>query len=254
MRHEQFRRAFPRHAGFIASMVLGLIAGTASAELHAQTSARVVADHKPTVAVMEFDNAAMVKRDEFAALTSGFQVMLTNAIATNPSIEVVERQKIQHLLDEQNLNTAGRVDAATAAKVGQLLGVRHMLMGSFTVAPNMEMRLSVRSVNTETGVIEYTEAVTGKGDKVFNLIDQLAAKINSGLKLPGIRDAKAVKENGLDGPNQLEAAKAFSAAQRLEERGDTKAAIAMYQKSVALNGEFGMAKTSLASLERGTPR
>jgi TolB-like protein len=252
MSQQFLQRTVSRHAGFIAAVFLA--GASASSQAHAQTSARVVSERKPTVAVMEFDNSAMVRRDEFSALTSGFQVMLTNAIATNPSIEVVERQKIQHLLDEQNLTTAGRVDAATAAKVGKLLGVRHMLIGGFTVAPNMEMRLSVRSVNTETGVIEYVEEVSGKGDKVFNLIDQLSAKINSGLKLPGIRDAKAVKENGLDGPNQLEAAKAFSAAQRLEERGDTKGAIAMYQKSVQLNGEFGMAKTSLASLERGSPR
>jgi TolB-like protein len=228
-----------------------LIAGTAVvSDLGAQTSLRATSDRKPTVAVMEFDNAAMVKRDEFAALTSGFQVMLTNAIATNLSIEVVERQKIQHLIDEQNLTTAGRTEAATAAKVGQLLGVRHMLMGSFTVAPNMEMRLSVRSVNTETGVIEYSAQVSGKGDKIFNLIDELSEKVNAGLKLPGIRDAKAVKEIGLSGGNQLEAAKAYAAAQRMEEKGDTKGAIAMYQKSLQLNGDFGMAKTSLAMLER----
>lgn len=253
MSQQPIRQLTLRHARSIAAIVLGMGASTTASSVHAQT-ARAINERKPTVAVMEFDNAAMVKRDEFAALTSGFQVMLTNAIATNPSIEVVERQKIQHLLDEQNLHTAGRIDAATAATVGKLLGVRHMLLGAFTVAPNMEMRLSVRSVNTETGVIEYVEEVSGKGDKVFNLIDQLSAKINSGLKLPGIRDSKAVKDNGMAGPNQLEAAKAYSAAQRLEERGDTKGARAMYQKSLALDGEFGMAKVSLASLERASPK
>ena len=252
MSQPSIQRLALRQARLIAVIVVGLGA-SATASVHSQT-VRPVSERKPTVAVMEFDNAAMVKRDEFAALTTGFQVMLTHAIATNPSIEVVERQKIQHLLDEQNLHTAGRIDAATAATVGKLLGVRHMLLGAFTVAPNMDMRLSVRSVNTETGVIEYVEEVSGKGDKVFNLIDQLSAKINSGLKLPGIRDSKAVKDNGLAGPNQLEAAKAYSAAQRLEERGDTKGAIAMYQKSLALNGEFGMAKMSLASLERAAPK
>ena len=218
-----------------------------------EAAAQAPGMRKATVAVMEFDNAAMVKRDEFAALTSGFQVMLTNAIAANKSIDVVERQKIQHVIEEQNLATAGRVDASSAAKAGKLLGVGHMLMGSFTVAPNMEMRLSVRSVNTESGIIEYTQEVSGKGDKVFELIDQLAAKVNVGLKLPGVRDEKSVKDMGLTGANQLETAKAFAAAQRLEEKGDKKGAIAMYQKSLQLNGNFGMAKTSLAQLERTAP-
>lgn len=242
-----------RRLATACSAVVGalLLSGTGTA--HAQTPNRA-SERKATVAVMEFENSAMVKKDEFAALTSGFQVMLTNALATNRSIDLVERQKLQHLIDEQNLGTAGRTEAATAAKVGQLLGVRHMLMGSFTVAPNMEMRLNVRSVNTETGVIEYTDEVSGKGDKIFNMIDQLSAKVNAGLKLPGIRDAKAVKDIGLGGANQLEAAKAYAAAQRLEEKGDTKGAIAMYQKSLQLNGDFGMAKTSLALLEKNAPR
>ncbi|MDQ6612688.1 MAG: hypothetical protein M3Y64_09675, partial [Gemmatimonadota bacterium] len=93
MSHTPVRRSALRHAIFIASTVLAV--GPANA--YGQAAAHAVSERKPTVAVMEFDNAAMIKRDEFAALTSGFQVMLTNAIATNPSIEVVERQKLQHL-------------------------------------------------------------------------------------------------------------------------------------------------------------
>ncbi len=225
-----------------AALVMGLL-GVAERPLHAQ------ATRKPTVAVIEFDNAAMVKKDEFAAMTIGVQVMLTNAMATNPGIELVERQKIQEILAEQNLTAAGRVDAATAAKVGKLLGARYVLMGAIIVDPSMEMRLAVRAVNSETSVIEYTEDVSGKGDKIFKLVDQLAGKINSGLKLPGIRVASAPKELGTEGPNQLEAMKAMSAARRLEEQGDTKGAIAMYQKTLALNSDLGVVRTRLAMLE-----
>ncbi len=210
----------------------------------------VVAERRPTVAVMEFESAAMVKREEFAALTIGMQVMLANAIATNPRIEIVERQNIQKILAEQNLTTAGRVEEATAAKVGKLLGVRHMLLGAFVVLPNMDMRLTVRSVNTETGAWEWSDEVSGKGDQIFKLIDQLATKVNAGLKLPGIRVKAASKDLGTDGPNQLEAAKALSAARRLEEQGDFKGAIAMYQKSVQLNGDVGPARVRLAMLEK----
>jgi len=71
--------------------------------------------------------------------------------------------------------------------------------------------------------------------------------------LPGVRNTKAVKDVGLTGPNQLEAARAFAAAQRLQEKGDTKGAIAMYQKAVSLNGEFGLARTNLALLGGAMP-
>lgn len=230
--------------------VAGAVALSASVLTTFAPSARAQAVRKPTIAVVEFDNSAMIKRDEFAPLTIGVQVMLTNALATNAGITMVERQKIQEILAEQNLATAGRIDPATAAKVGKILGARYVLLGAFIVDPSMEMRLAVRAVNTETSVIEYTEDVTGKGDKVIKLIDQLAAKINSTLKLPGTREPAAVKDLGADGPNQLEAMKAMSAARRLEEQGDTKGAIAMYQKTLAYNSQLGPAKTRLAMLEK----
>ncbi len=224
-------------------------AATVGSPIHAQGAAAAAGEAKAVVAVLEFDNAAMVKRDEFAAMTVGVQVMLANALATNGQVQVVERQKIQEILAEQNLGTAGRLDPATAAKVGKILGAQYVLLGAIVVDPSMEMRLAVRAVNTETSVLEYTEGVAGKGDKIFKLVDQLAGKINTGLKLPGRREAKQSKDLGGDGPNQLEAMRAMSAARRLEEKGDVPGAIAMYQKSLALNGELGVVKTRLAMLE-----
>ena len=239
------------HGARQAVIALALLVGAFGALPHAaaaQTPAP--ATRKPTVAVIQFDNAAMVKRDEFAAMTIGVQVMLTNSLATNAGIDIVEREKIQDILNEQNLTTAGRIDPATASKVGKILGARYVLMGAIIVDPSNEMRLSVRAVNRETSAIEYTEDVSGKGDKIFKLVDQLAGKINAGLKLPGFRAEKTTKELGTEGPNQLAAMKAMSAARRLEEQGDTKGAIAMYQKTLELNGDLGVVRTRLAMLEQ----
>lgn len=247
-------------AGALASRVLpsrvvtlalasAFVAQTATAQL----APRATPERKATVAVLEFDNGAMVKRDEYAGLSIGVQIMLTNALAANQSIELVERQRINQILAEQNLTAAGRVDAATASQVGKLIGARHILVGGFVVQPDNQMRLTVRSVNTETSAIEYTDEVTGKGNKIFKLIDQLAAKLNAGLKLPGIRDAKAVKDGGGDGPNQLEAMRSLSAARRLEEQGDLKGAVAMYQKTLQLNSAMGEPRVRLAMLEKKTP-
>ena len=221
--------------------------------LGAQAPATAGGSSKPTIAVLEFDNAAMVRRDEFAAMTIGMQIMLTNALATNPNVIVVERQRIQEILAEQNLGTSGRLDPSTAAKVGKILGAQYVLLGAFVVAPDMEMRLAIRAVNSETTVLEYVEDVSGKGDKVLKLVDQLAVKLNAGLKLPGKREGNAAKELGSDGPNQLEAMKAMSAARRLEEQGDMKGAVVMYQKTLALNGDMGAVRTRLASIEKSQP-
>lgn len=226
-----------------------LLIGVAGAEAAAQGAGM----QKPTLAIMEFDVSAVGRQADFAPLGSGIQVMLTNAVATNPSLVLLERQKIEAVIKEQNLVTAGRIDAETAVKVGKLIGAQHVLLGQLVVQSDKDMRLLVRSVNVETSVIEWTDDVRSKGDKVFDMIDAMSARINSGLKLPGVRNTKAVKDVGLTGPNQLEAARAFAAAQRLQEKGDTKGAIAMYQKAVSLNGEFGLARTNLALLGGAMP-
>ena len=242
-------------SGVLASRV-AVIAFASALVVHtvsAQAAPRATPERKATVAVLEFDNGAMVKRDGYAGLSIGVQIMLTNALAANQSIELVERQHINQILSEQNLTATGRVDDATASRVGKLIGARHILVGGFVVQPDNEMRLTVRSVNTETSAIEYSDQVTGKGDKIFKLIDQLAAKMNAGLNLPGIRDTKAVKEQGADGPNQLDAMRALSAARRLEEQGDFKGAISMYQKTLQLNSGMGEPRVRLAMLEKKTP-
>lgn len=241
------KRIAPTRAALIGMMTLSAVWGQA---VHAQATAT----QKPTLAIMEFDVSAMTRQADFAPLGSGIQVMLTNSVATNPSLVLLERQKIESVLSEQNLVTSGRVTAESAVKVGKLLGAQHVLLGQLVVQSDKDMRLLVRSVNVETGVIEWTDDVRSKGDKVFDMIDALAVKVNSGLKLPGTRSANAVKEVGLSGPNQLEAARAFAAAQRLQEKGDSKGAIAMYQKALSLNSQFGMARTQLALLDRSAPK
>jgi curli biogenesis system outer membrane secretion channel CsgG len=68
--------------------------------------------------------------------------------------------------------------------VGKVLGAHHLLLGAFVVDGRDNLRIDVRSVNTETSQIEYVQTVTGKADQLFAVVDQLGAKLNAGLKLP----------------------------------------------------------------------
>ncbi len=96
-------------------------------------SARGAQDTRPGIAVLPFDNGGSYGQDKenFEALRKGIAGMLISELAQNPAARLVDRSETQQLLDEQNLGTAGRVDAATAAKIGKLVGARYMIMGSF---------------------------------------------------------------------------------------------------------------------------
>src|SRR5206468_3804998 len=129
-------------------------------------------------------NGAVTGSAEYAALTRALSEMLGEALSRNPAIRVIERERLQSALAEQNLGAGDRVDAATAVRIGKVLGVHHLLLGGFAIMPkDLRTRLWVRSVNSETGEWEHAESVDGKADRIFELLDEMGRKLNAGLKL-----------------------------------------------------------------------
>ena len=218
----------------------------AALPLSAQSSA---ADSRPTVAIMYFNNGSILDNASYAPLSKGMADMLISEIAQNGAVRVVERDRLQSLIEEQNLQSSDRVDKATAVRLGKLLGARHILMGGFVIDPAKNMRIDVRSVNTETSAIEYTETLTGKSDKLLELVIQLGAKVNAGLKLPAMKTASATIP-AAKSPNQFKALMAMSQALEAEDKKNPAEASKLYKSAVALNPDFDRAKSRLASLEK----
>jgi curli biogenesis system outer membrane secretion channel CsgG len=239
------RRAVARPA-LAAVATLTLLAPAAS-RAQEPASGR---DDRPTVAVLYFTNGALVGNADYAPLSKGMAEMLITELASNPRVRVVERDRLQQLLQEQNLGSGDRVDKETAIRLGRILGAHHLLMGAFVIDPRQNMRIDVRSVNTETSQIEYVESITGKADRMLAMVSELGLKVNTGLKLPPmpVRVNPAVAP--ASSPNQLRATMLLSRALERQDRGDTAGAIALYKQALEANPEFTRAKVLLASLEK----
>ena len=65
---------------------------------------------------------------------------------------VVERQRLQVVLEELALGSAGLADEASRLQLGRLLGARYMVFGGYFVV-EQTMRLDLRLVNVETGAV-----------------------------------------------------------------------------------------------------
>ncbi|CAN5560563.1 hypothetical protein BH09GEM1_BH09GEM1_24030 [soil metagenome] len=165
-----------RIARFIS--LAAVVAVAAPVTAHAQAG-------KPTVAILAFSNGSFGKdARDYDGLTKGIPAMLITDMQANPNIRVIERDQVQALVDEQKLVTGGQVDQATAVKIGKLLGVHHMIWGTFMTDPKGNFRVDARAVSVETGQIEHVERVDDKADNIMTSIGTLASKLNSGLKLP----------------------------------------------------------------------
>jgi curli biogenesis system outer membrane secretion channel CsgG len=83
----------------------------------------------PKVAVMDFDNQS---QHGGWRLGRGAADILTTALVKQTDYDVFERDRLNSVIEEQNLGSSGRVDPATAAKIGKIIGVQYIITGAVT--------------------------------------------------------------------------------------------------------------------------
>jgi curli biogenesis system outer membrane secretion channel CsgG len=204
----------------------------------------------PTVAVLYFDNGAMLRRADYAPLSKGITDMLITALAANNAVRVVERDRLQQVLEEQNLQTTSAVDPETAVRLGKLLGAQHMITGGFVIDPRENIRISVRAINGETSEQEYSESVTGKAENVLELIDQLARKVDAGLQLP---PPPPRNKPLVVAANQYKAVMLVSRAIEEQDRKNDSAAVALLRQALQTYPGYVQARVRLTMLEQRRP-
>ncbi|MBV8050531.1 MAG: hypothetical protein JOZ80_05045 [Acidobacteriaceae bacterium] len=94
---------------------------------------------KKRVAVFDFDNAAVqggVSTTLFQTngpdIGKGVSELLIAKLVQDGSVTVIERSAIDKVLAEQNLTNSDRSDPITAAKLGRVLGVDAIILGTIT--------------------------------------------------------------------------------------------------------------------------
>jgi TolB-like protein len=246
-------------------LAAALLLGAAPA-LHAQTPDSATTDRRPTLAVLHFHNGAFGNSAQYEALSKGISDLLITDLAANKGIRLVERDRIEELLREQDLAQTPRIDNATAARLGRTLGARHMIKGSFVVDQRGTMRLDAHAVNVETTGIDHVESVTGRSEDVLQLIAQLSDRLNRGLKLPQLAAAPApggagaapaptptpvTRTAGGARGGQFQAVMLYSRALAEEDKGNREGAVELYRKSLAAFPGNENARARLARLEGG---
>ncbi|HEY5492223.1 MAG TPA: CsgG/HfaB family protein [Gemmatimonadaceae bacterium] len=212
---------------------------------------------KPTVAVLPFYNSALTKQqyEDLAPLSKGVQDLLIGELAANAGIRVVERDQIQKIIDELKLSQTDLADKATAVRIGKLLGAHHMVTGSFMVDSKGRMTFTTHVFATETSEIEFPNPsskdaqVRGKVDDFMDLINQLAGKLNTGLKLPDIpaRVGEAKKEAAKKVP--YEAIALYSKGLAAKDAGNKAEAVTLFKKTIEKFPDFEKPKDELKKLQ-----
>ena len=91
------------------------------------------AQAKIKVAIWEFENHAETSwwffKDMGPAARNQIDTEFSENKALSDKFSVVERDKLNLVMKEQNLGASGALDPTTAAKVGKILGVKYIILG-----------------------------------------------------------------------------------------------------------------------------
>ncbi len=112
-------------------------------------------ENKTQIAIMEFPDL----NGRISDLGKFIPEELTTRLFKTKRFEVVERQLINKILDEQKLAMTGIVDASSAAQVGKMVGVDAVVTGTITDLGE-QIRLNARMISTETAGIFAVASVS----------------------------------------------------------------------------------------------
>jgi TolB-like protein len=129
-----------------------------------------------TMAVMDFTNNSIDDHERFDPMRQGFASMMINYLGGATDLKVVERERLQWLLQEIDLQQSKYVDESTAVRMGKMLGATTVLFGAYTVFRG-DIQISARLVKVETGEILLAEQIRGDSDDFFELTEDLSLQV-----------------------------------------------------------------------------
>ena len=191
-----------------------------------------------TLAVLDFSNGSIADHERWEPMTRGFASLVIYAMGGATDLKLVERERVQWLLDEQDLATAGRVDAGTAARAGKLLGVQHAAIGSF-ISTGKDLLLGIRLVDVETGEIVLSETTKGRADDFDGLVETLSLQLARAINV----ELDPEVETG-----SLDASLSYSEGLALIEHGDYEGAHAKFMQALEHDPTYGRAREKAESL------
>jgi TolB-like protein len=223
-----------------ACLTLALSLGVGTSPLPAQAGRPAV------VVVLPFENGGSYGLDslDFSGLGRAIPAMITADLARNPGVRALDRREAQSALDREGLARGGRVDAASAARLGTQLGAEFVVAGTF-VDYYGRVRIDARLIDAGSGaILEVVSTGQRPRAELPQMIADVAAQLMSGRRLPALPAGTPPADR-----ITADALVLFGRAVLAQDRGDKTGAADYYQRTLRIAPEFTAAKEGLRSVQ-----
>jgi tetratricopeptide (TPR) repeat protein len=197
-----------------------------------------------TVAVMPL---LVTGSDEYDALGRGLAEMLITDLSVTGRIQVLERARLQALLDEMQLGLAGYTEPATAARAGRLLRAERVVQGRLDIPD--AARAELHSVLVSSAQPEDLRSSSREGslDALLQLQLDLALSIyrDLGIELTPVELARLQERPTMN----MQAFLAYSRGLVAMDRGQFSQAASEFRGAAQLDPAFNAASEAAVAAE-----
>lgn len=203
------------------------------------------ADSRPLLAVLYFD--VDDKAGELTVFRKGLAEMMISDLVQSDQVRVVERARLNDVLEELKLGQSGKVDPKTAVQIGKLLQAHYLVTGSI-IPLGKKLIFTMRAVAVQEGQVIATSKELGTEEDVMaaevKMVGDLQAKLAAHLqKAPPEAAKKEVKL-------RYDTAVKYGQAQDLKDKKDAKGAAAKLAEVVKEQPDFVLARLDLLALTK----
>ncbi len=212
-----------------------------------ENEAQINADTIPenTIAVISFDGSAL--SPELEPISYGLAEFMAVDLSKVSSLSVVDRLKIDMLLDELKLSRSKYADRTTAPRLGRLLGSRKIITGTLLSTGANTLRLDGAVVNTTDSTTELTEPTEGDLNKFFELQKDFTFKIIDSL---GVKLTREERDAIAEVPTEsFIAFMSYARGLKYQSLGMNQAAFDAYKQAASEDKNFSQPNLKMEKLQ-----
>jgi TolB-like protein len=172
-------------------------------------------------------------------LERGFAELITTDLSRSHELTVVERARLQALLDEIALQQAGQTDSTTNVRAGKIIQAGRIVNGQIVQTAD-RLRVDAAIVNTQTSAVAGGAANENTLDALFDIQKAIVLQLFDSL---GVTLTTAERNAIEQRPTRsLQAFLAYSRGLRFEDQGKYDEASRNFNEAVRLDPGFGQAR------------
>lgn len=191
-----------------------------------------------SITVLYFKNLS--GSEEWDPLSKGIAELLITDLSKVRRLQVIERLRLQELLDEIGLGETGMVDTSTAPRIGRILRAEKVISGTLNEWGEENLKMDPGMLSVSTNDYDQLKEATGRLNQFFQLEKELAFGIIDRL---GITLTKEERDEIKKVPTEsMLAFLAYCRGLDCQDRRDYEGAADQFKEARLLDPDFTQAQ------------